>query len=308
MQVDISEAVKGISGVHVTPYAADGTIDPTLLGAVVDRIASAGVHNIVSAGNTGEFYSLTLDEVRFVHDTAIAANAGRSGLTAAVGRSIGDAIALGRRARDAGAHAIMAHQPLDPFAAPEFQARYFLDIADGVDLPLIAYVRSDALGLKDILRVAEHENVVAVKFATTNVMLLSECIRDSSPRSAIWVCGLAESWALPFYAIGARGFTSGLVNVDPQRSLAVHAALETGDFVRARELVATIAAFEKLRTKFGNGANVTVVKTALEAIGYPVGPVRVPGQDRLDEADTRLVGEILAGWNLSQRDAGRSAA
>ncbi len=303
MSIDITAAVRGISGVHVTAYHADGSIDPRLTGEVVDRIASAGVHNIVSGGNTGEFYSLTLDEVRLVQDSAIAANNGRSALTAAVGRSIGDAIALGRRARDAGAHAIMAHQPLDPFAAPQFQAKYFLDIADAVELPLIAYVRSDAMSLGDIMRVANHANVAAVKFATTNAMLLAECIRESDASTAIWVCGLAEAWALPFYAIGARGFTSGLVNVDPHRSLAIHAALEAGDFARARDLVATIATFEKLRTKFGNGANVTVVKAGLEAIGYPVGPVRVPGLDRLDATDTRVVGEIVASWGVQHRVA-----
>ena len=301
MGIDVGVAVRGISGVHVTPYTADGAIDATLLGAVVDRIAAGGIHNIVSGGNTGEFYSLTLDEVRQVQDLAIAANAGRSMLTAAVGRSIGDAIALGRRAKAAGADAIMAHQPLDPFAAPQSQAAYFRAIADAVDLPLIAYVRSDAMTLGDILGVANHPNVVAVKFATTNVMLLSECVRASSDETAIWVCGLAESWALPFYSLGARGFTSGLVNIDPARSLSIHAALEAGDFATARDLVSTIATFEKLRTKFGNGANVTVVKEGLMAIGYPVGPVRVPGLDRLDEADRKLVGEIVASWGVASR-------
>jgi len=308
MSVTMSAAVRGISGVHVTPYRADGSVDPVLLGDVVERIASAGIHNIVSGGNTGEFYSLTLDEVRFVHDTAIAVNAGRSALTAAVGRSIGDAITLGRRAREAGANAIMAHQPLDPFAAPQAQANYFLAIAEAVDLPLIAYVRSDAMGLGDIMRVADHPNVVAVKFATTNVMLLSECIRASNEATAIWVCGLAESWAPPFYSIGARGFTSGLVNIDPKRSLAIHAALEAGDYATARDLVATIARFEKLRTKFNNGANVTVVKEGLEAIGYPVGPVRVPGLAALDEADRQSVAEIVADWGVARREVGRSAA
>jgi 4-hydroxy-tetrahydrodipicolinate synthase len=202
----------------------------------------------------------------------------------------------------------MAHQPLDPFAAPQYQAKYFLDIADAVDLPLVAYVRSDAMTLADIMRVADHANVIAVKFATTNVMLLSECIRASNERTAIWVCGLAESWALPFYSLGARGFTSGLVNVDPARSLAIHAALEAGDFAKARELVATIATFEKLRTKFNHGANVTVVKAGMEAIGYPVGPVRVPGLASLDETDARIVAEIVASWGVQPRQAGRSAA
>ncbi len=294
----VRAALSGISGVHVTPYTASGAVDRALLTRVIDRIAVAGIHNIVSAGNTGEFYALTPDEVRSVHDGAIEANAGRSLLTAGVGRSLKEAIELGRRAKDNGADALMAHQPLDPFAAPQAQAAYFKAIADGVDLPLVAYVRSDAMSLTDILGVANHPNVAGVKFATTNLMLLSECIRSSTAATGLWVCGLAEGWAAPFYAVGARGFTSGLVNVDPARSLAIHAALESGYFDRVRDLVATIATFETMRTRFGNGANVTVVKEAMEMIGFPVGPVRLPGLPALDDQDRAKLGDVLRSWGL----------
>ncbi|MBC8791746.1 MAG: dihydrodipicolinate synthase family protein [Tagaea sp. CACIAM 22H2] len=298
MTAKLRQALAGISGVHVTPYTADGGIDGALLAKVIDRIAAAGVHNIVSAGNTGEFYALTLDEVRAVHDGAIEANKNRSLLTAGVGRSLKDAIELGRRAKANGAHALMAHQPLDPFAAPQAQAAYFKAIADGVDLPLVAYVRSDAMGRADLLGIANHPNVVAVKFATPNMMLLAEVVRESGANTALWVCGLAEGWAAPFYAAGARGFTSGLVNVDPKRSLAIHAALESGDFAKVRELVTTIAAFETMRTKFQNGANVTVVKEAMMQIGYPVGPVRLPGLVALDADDRAKLSGILQSWGV----------
>ncbi|MBN9496317.1 MAG: dihydrodipicolinate synthase family protein [Alphaproteobacteria bacterium] len=298
MTAKLRQALAGISGVHVTPYTADGGIDGALLAKVIDRIAAAGVHNIVSAGNTGEFYALTLDEVRAVHDGAIEANKNRSLLTAGVGRSLKDAIELGRRAKANGAHALMAHQPLDPFAAPQAQAAYFKAIADGVDLPLVAYVRSDAMGRADLLGIANHPNVVAVKFATPNMMLLAEVVRESGANTALWVCGLAEGWAAPFYAAGARGFTSGLVNVDPKRSLAIHAALESGDFAKVRELVTTIAAFETMRTKFQNGANVTVVKEAMMQIGYPVGPVRLPGLVALDAEDRAKLSGILQSWGV----------
>ena len=82
-----------------------------------------------------------------------------------------------------------------------------------------------------------------------------------------------------------RGFTSGLVNVDPKRSLAIWAALEAGDFAAARRLVDIIAPFEAMRTKFSNGANVTVVKEALMLLGIAVGPVRTQGLTALDAAD-----------------------
>ncbi|MGO4124337.1 dihydrodipicolinate synthase family protein [Inquilinus sp. YAF38] len=300
-QNGLRRALCGISGVHATAYAADGGVDADLTGRIVERIVAGGIHNIVAAGNTGEFYALSPDEVRLVHDTAVSAARGRSNVVAAVGRSLTEAIALGRRAREAGANAIMSHQPLDPFAAPQAQAAYFRAIADAVDLPLVAYVRSDAMGLADLLSVANHPNVVGVKFATTNLMLLAECVRSSDAATAVWVCGLAEGWAAPFYALGARGFTSGLVNVDPARSLAIHAALEAGDYAKARSLVAEIARFETLRTRYGNGANVTVVKEALGLLGFPAGAVRLPGLPALDPADRETLVQEIARWGFGGR-------
>ena len=295
----VRRALAGISGVHITPYDKDGAVEPRLLARICRFIAEAGVQNIVSAGNTGEFYALDGDEVRLVHDTAIAAVDAKALVTAAVGRSLKEAIALGRRAASAGADAVMAHQPLDPFAAPAAQAGYFCAIADAIEVPLVAYVRSDAFSIADLLMIAHHPNIVAVKFATTSLMLLADCVRRSEPGSALWVCGLAESWAPAFYAVGARGFTSGLVNVAPQRSLAILAAIDAGDFQLGRRLVAEIAAFEQMRGKFNNGANVTVIKEACMLQGLDVGPVRLPGHPRLGDADRRALADILRGWDAT---------
>jgi 4-hydroxy-tetrahydrodipicolinate synthase len=294
----VRRALTGISGVHVTPYDSSGAIDAALLGSIVADMAVAGVHNIVSAGNTGEFFALTSDEVLRVHDIAISAVAGRALVTAAVGRSLTEATATARAAKRAGADAIMAHHPLDPFAAPQAQADYFVALAEASELPLVAYVRSDLISAADLARIAVHPNVAGVKFATGNLMLLAECLRATKGHPAVWVCGLAEGWAAPFYALGTRGFTSGLVNVDPKRSLAIWAALEAGDFATARRLVDIIAPFEAMRTKFNNGANVTVVKEAMTLLGLPVGPARLPGLTVLDAADRNRLRSVLNDWGL----------
>jgi 4-hydroxy-tetrahydrodipicolinate synthase len=203
---------------------------------------------------------------------------------------------MGRKAAGAGCDAAMVHHPLDPFAAPVAQADYILAIAEALTIPVVAYIRSDAIGVSDMLRVAMHPNVAGVKFASTNLMLLAECIRASAGSRAVWVCGLAEGWAAPFHALGARGFTSGLVNVAPERSLAIWRALEAGDYAAARVQVDIIAPFEQMRTKYGNGANVTVVKEALALIGHKVGPVRLPGLPALDAAERAQLSAIIAGW------------
>ena len=158
----VRAALSGISGVHVVPFGADGAVDRPLLARIVRSIAEAGVHNIVSAGNTGEFFSLTEREVREVQATAIEAGGGSAVVTAAVGRSLAEAVATARAAKAAGADAIMAHHPNDPFAAPQSQAEYFLRLADAVALPLVAYVRTDTLGVANLVRVATHPNVAGV--------------------------------------------------------------------------------------------------------------------------------------------------
>ena len=121
-------------------------------------------------------------------------------------------------------------------------------------------------------------------------------IRASAGQPAVWICGLAEGWAAPFYAIGARGFTSGLVNVAPARSLTIWRALEAGDYATARREVDAIAPFEAMRTKYGNGANVTVVKEAMGLLGREVGPVRLPGLPALNTQEKAELAGIVRGW------------
>lgn len=294
----VRAALRGISGIHVTPYDASGGISHGLLRQIVSNMAAAGIHNIVSCGNTGEFFTLTEQEVLAVQATAVEAVGGRVIATAAVGRSLAEAKATARAARGAGFDAIMAHHPLDPFAAPQSHAAYFLALAEASELPLMAYLRSDTMAVADILRVAVHPNVAGVKFASANLMLLAEYIRAAQGSTAIWVCGLAEGWAAPFHAQGARGFTSGLVNVAPERSLAIWRALEAGDYQATARLVDQIAPFEAMRARYNNGANVTVVKEAMRLMGVGVGPVRLPGLPALEPADREKLGAILMSWGL----------
>ena len=68
-----------------------------------------------------------------------------------------------------------------------------------------------------------------------------------------------------------------------------------------RELVATIAEFEAMRTRFGHGANVTVVKAALNLRGFPVGRARRPGLPELDDRDRGSLAKLLQEWGLPGR-------
>jgi 4-hydroxy-tetrahydrodipicolinate synthase len=277
----VRQALVGVSGVHVTPYDDRGRVNDGLLERIVSGLADAGIDNIVTGGNTGEFYSLEIDEIEAVCRRAVVAAAGRSLVTAGVGRSLADAKRLAEFAAGAGADAIMIHQVPDPFASPRGVIAYTHAIANATPLPVVLYLRNDNFSSAEVTDLVGHPNIVGVKYAVPDPLRLSERIRLTAGRDVLWLCGLAELWAVPFAAVGARGFTSGLVNVLPRLSLAVRDALKSGDFAAARALVERIATFEAMRAREANGANVTVVKEAMRLMGIPVGRVRPPGTDAL---------------------------
>jgi 4-hydroxy-tetrahydrodipicolinate synthase len=224
---------------------------------------------------------------------------GRVPLLAGVGRALPDALALARASAASGAAGLMVHQPPDPFVAPRGVVEYVRRVAEaGGGLPVVLYLRNDAIGLDAIAELCALPEVVGVKWASPTPLRLAAAIRRADPRIT-WVCGLAEPWAPPLYAVGARGFTSGLINVWPAHSVAIHRALAAGDFPAAMGLIGRMAGFEELRAEEGNGTNVSVVKAALALLGDDCGPVRPPAAWPLSAAQQRRLAELLAEWGLA---------
>jgi len=274
--MDLATALRGISGILVTPFDATGEIAPERQKPVVDRAVAAGVHILTANGNTGEFYSLTTGEAVAMVEAAAGHIAGRVPLIAGVGRGIRDACRLAEASAAARADALMVHQPPDPFVAPQGVADYVRAVAEaGGGLPLVIYLRNDGIGTAAIAKLCEVPGVAGVKWATPNPMKLKAAM-EASPDHIVWVGGLAEVWAPTFYAVGARGFTSGLINVWPERSVAISAALEAGDYAQARRLIAEMQVFEDIRAEDQGGANVPGVKAALAMMGEDCGSARPP--------------------------------
>ncbi len=274
---EVRSALNGISGILVTPFDSQGEIVPDGLQSIVDKAVEAGVHVLVANGNTSEYYSLRQNESEAMVAAVTRAVNGRVPVLGGVGRGIFDACDLARASRDAGVDALMIHQPPDPFVAPRGVYAYVQAIAAvAPELPLVLYLRNENIGLKMIEELCRIPQVVGVKWASTTPMLLAEAIRRTRDCDIAWVGGLAETWAPAFYTVGARGFTSGLINVFPEKSVEIHQALERSDYDVARKLIDTILPFEELRSQENNGTNVTVVKAALQLLGMDCGATRPP--------------------------------
>lgn len=294
----LRNALTGISGILVTPFDSNDEVAPLRLKPIVDRAIQAGVHVLVANGNTGEFYGLTTAEAERMVHAAAEHVAGRAPLLGGVGRSIRDACALARASKQAGASALMVHQPPDPFVSPRGVVAYVQRIAEaGQGLPLMLYLRNDGIGLDTIEKLCNVPGVAGVKWACPTPLQLAEAIRRGDP-GIVWVGGLAETWAPPLCAVGARGFTSGLINVWPEHSVAIHAALEAGDYLRANKLIDAMNVFEEIRAEEQNGTNVTAVKAALQLMGQDCGPTRPPSAWPLTDRQMVALRRLLDSWGL----------
>jgi len=294
-----TDALEGIVAIPVTPFADDG-IDLDRYREILDHILDAGVRTLTPNGNTGEFYALSQSERDTILDVTAEHTRGRATLVAGVGFDIATAIADARRAARAGAEFIMIHQPVHPYISRQGWLDYHATIASAVpDLGVVLYVRNTQVDGELVRALADRcPNVVAVKYAVADPVLFA-AVKSAAPH-LVWIAGLAEPYALSYFAHGATGFTSGLVNVNPRLSVDLLAALRAGDFESARRLEARIAEFEQLRGAHGSANNVSIVKEALAQLGLVSRSVRPPSAV-VTPAIAERVSVILDDWARDYR-------
>ncbi|WP_329188566.1 dihydrodipicolinate synthase family protein [Actinacidiphila glaucinigra] len=294
-----SSALADVVAIPVTPFDADGGVERTAYRALLRRLLDSGVRTVTPNGNTGEFYALDPAERRLVVELTMAEADPETQVVVGVGHDVPTAVAAARHARDAGAQTVMVHQPIHPYVSPEGWVDYHRAIAEAVpETAVVPYVRNPLLDGGPIARLgALCPNVVGVKYAVPDAARFAAVARDAGLDRFTWVAGLAELYAPAFWAMGATGFTSGLVNVAPRVSLAMLRALRDGDYAAAMKVWEQIREFEDLRAEQSSANNVSVVKEALAVLGLCRREVRPPS--RLLTGDRReRVAALLAGWDL----------
>jgi 4-hydroxy-tetrahydrodipicolinate synthase len=292
---DLVERLATAVVIPVTPFAEDGSVDTGCYSRLVTRLLDGGVTAVTPNGNTGEFYTLTPQERQLVLETCTRTAAERAVVVAGVGFDVQTAAAEARAARQAGAHAIMIHQPVHPYLSPAGWVEYNAAVASAVpELGVLPYLKSRMITGGHIAELADRApNVIGLKYSVDDPVHFAATRADAGGDRLLWIAGLAEPWAPAYWQVGARGFTSGLANVAPQVALDLLAALRSGDGVQEAWL--RVRRFEELRARGGAADNVAVVKEALRQRGLCRRDVRPPGHVLGPEA-AREVAAAIAGW------------
>ncbi len=307
----LRSALGTVAAIPVTPFGPGGQADWEAHDRVIRRMVDAGVRLITPNGNTGEFYALTAEEARRAAESAVAAAGGNGAgqpadVLAGVGHHLPGAIEAARHARDQGVRMIMVHQPVGPYVSAAGWLEYHRVIAGAVpDLGVVLYIRDPRIGARHIRLLGDLcPNVIAVKYGIRDPVLFAQVARDAGADRFTWLAGLAELTAPSCWTSGARGFTSGLVNVAPGLSLSMLESLRGGDTDGAMKAWEACRPFEELRAADSSADNVSVVKEALAQLGLCRPDVRPPSHRVSEDMRAQIAG-ILAGWGLSASEEGR---
>ena len=247
-----------------------------------DHVAWLGKYNVAglfAAGGTGEFFSLSLDEVERVVQAAVAEAGGRIPVIAGAGYGTAIAKELAAAAERAGADGILLLPTYLTEAPPEGIAAHVETVCKSTRLGVIFYHRDRARLTEELLeRLCERcPNLVGFKDGVGDIELMTRIYARLGDRLT-YIGGLptAETFALPYVELGVTTYSSAIFNFLPEWALGFYEAVRRRDratvYAELRRFVLPYIAIRSRRP----GYAVSIVKAGMRAIGRSAGPLRPP--------------------------------
>ncbi len=270
--------IKGIIAPIVTPMHEDESINLDELRRQVDRQIEAGIHGIFPFGTNGEGYILGGEEKEAVLATVIDQVAGRVPVYAGTGCiSTRETIEQCKMAEELGADILSVVTPSFAKASQHELIEHYTKVAEAVpNMPIVLYnipMRTgNALEPATVVELAQIDNIVGAKDSSGDWDNLSAYIELTKDMDFAVLSG-NDALILKALQAGAKGAIAGCANVYPKNMVGIYENWAAGNMEAAEECQGNVAA---LRACFKYGNPNTVVKTAVNLLGYPVGKCRAP--------------------------------
>lgn len=275
----------------VTPFSNDG-VDFEALFRLLDLQLAAGVEAVVLCGTTGEASTMSAEEQIEVIRRGCAYVRGRMAVIAGTGsNATAHAVEISQAAEQAGADAVLVVTPYYNKASPSGLIRHYTAVADAISIPVIVYHVPSRTGVTMGLSVYEalsrHPNINGVKEAGSDLGLVSRTIGKLGGDFYVWSGN--DDQNVPILSLGGKGVISVLSNVCPKPVHDMVTACLRGNFSAGAALQNR---FMPLIDALFCEVNPIPVKTALNLLGWNVGPLRLPlcdmAQDHLTLLEERL--------------------
>ncbi|HHT02041.1 MAG TPA: 4-hydroxy-tetrahydrodipicolinate synthase [Firmicutes bacterium] len=260
----------------VTPFDENLQVDYQRAQELARRLVDLGSDGLLVSGSTGEAVTLTVEEKLRLMAAVVAAVGARVPVWGGTGSNdTAASIALTKEAEKVGVDGVLLVVPAYNKPPQEGMYQHFKAVAEATSLPVMLYnvpgrTASNLLP-ETVKRLAEIDNIVALKEASGDLDQVSEIIR-SVPED-FYVLSGDDSLTLPILAVGGHGVVSVSGHLIADRMMAMIQAFTAGDVRTAAAIHAEV--FPINRAIFCT-TNPIPIKTSLRYVGFPCGGFRPP--------------------------------
>ena len=268
---------KGAGVAIVTPFHEDGSVNYEKLQELIDFQIENGTDAIIICGTTGEAATMTEEEHSDVIAFAVKAVNHRVPVVAGTGSNCtATAIKLSKEAEESGADALLCVTPYYNKATQPGLIRHFTAVANAVSLPIIVYNVPSRTGCNVLPETMAQlcrdcENIVAIKEASGNISQIAKLAQLAGDTCEIYSGN--DDQIVPILSLGGVGVISVLSNVAPRQTHEICQKFFDGDAAGSCRM--QLEALPLINSLFCE-VNPMPVKTALNLMGWEVGPFRAP--------------------------------
>jgi len=267
---------KGSGVALVTPFTEEG-VNFNKLEELLEWHIKEGTDAVIICGTTGESSTMTdkekMDTIKFAVDKV----KGRIPVIAGTGSNdTRHSIELSKYASSVGADALLVITPYYNKTTQAGLVKHFTEIAKNVDKPIIIYNVPSQTGMnvkpETYLEICKHvDNVVGVKEASSDIVQIAEIARIMGDKFEIYSGN--DDQVVPILSLGGIGVISVTANIVPQKIHEMVMLFLNGDIEAARKLQLEL---NPLNSVMFIETNPIPVKTAMNLMGFNVGPLRLP--------------------------------
>ncbi len=294
--------IKGIIPPIVTPMNADESVNIAELRNQVERQIAGGVHGIFPFGTNGEGYILSMKEKEEILEAVIDQVKGRIPVYAGTGCiSTQDTVYMSKRAEELGADVLSIITPSFAVASQKELYDHYVEVAKHVNIPIVLYNIPPRTGNKllpeTVAKLAKDVDVIMGAKDSSgdrdNLKAYIDLTKDLDKDFSV----LAGNDGNIFFCLqnGGKGGIAGRANLWPETVASIYNYFVAGDLEKAEAAQAEIAKIQPV-FKFGNPN--TIIKKAVNLLGYPVGDCRRPFNYLCDEGVEALKAVLKDTENL----------
>lgn len=295
----MTQTIAGVLPILHTPFTTNDEIDHESLQREVDWAFELGVQGVCSA-MVSEILRLTYSERNELNRAIVEMTAGRGVVVASVGaESTKQAVEFAHAAEASGADAVMAIPPISTALSTDALWRYFSEIANAVDVPLIVQDASSYVGasipIPFYVRLLDEFGPEKILFKPEGAPVgpsLSE-LRDASGGRARMFDGSGGILLIDAFRRGVLGTMPGVDLLDG--IVAIWNALKNDDESRAYQIYFPICALVALQLQAGLDGFLAIEKYILMKRGlFETADRREPNSWSLDPETQTEVDRLLA--------------